>query len=319
LDISAFVLALASVLTLWVLFKLIRYVDWGSLTLLFPTLSPSVKQGFKGGYSYFLLREKDGLWYSLLVSPRHTGEDVQKAVLTPLFSFSGTTRAKAIRTTRQFLTLLKGQRSVGVDNTMRARFFASMQHRDQMYGNQPYIEHLISVYNLWQKAALSWGKELTPPLISGAAATWLHDCLEDTSCTQADIRRVFGADVLEIVEFCTDDTGPNRKTRKTRTHERVRALLSKEEVNPLHVIGRQVKLADRISNVRSSQVNNPSLYKMYCEEHEEFMAAYFPDIRTNGYDETTRTLLTEYHGLLPIQVTDRFYRSNDTSSASGVV
>ena len=105
---------------------------------------------------------------------------------------------------------------------LKARDFALQAHAGQKYGDgRPFIVHPEHVVSVVQKHGCAF------PFITLAAA-WLHDVLED--CPQvkpSDIGTEFGADVLAIVEFCTDEKGVNRRDRKAKTFRPEPCLIRK--------------------------------------------------------------------------------------------
>lgn len=77
----------------------------------------------------------------------------------------------------------------------KARIFAIERHGDQLYGNGlPYRWHLGKVAAFADQLGYS-------EVIQVAA--WLHDTVEDTPTTLAEIRELFGGQVAEIVEGVT--------------------------------------------------------------------------------------------------------------------
>ncbi len=76
-------------------------------------------------------------------------------------------------------------------------------------------------------------------------ATLLHDIVEDTPLTLAEIGVVFGPDVAAIVNKVTHLDGQFRRISMD-AHENVRQLLEETDVRVL-----QVKLADRLHNMRT--------------------------------------------------------------------
>lgn len=102
------------------------------------------------------------------------------------------------------------------DVLARSVAYALTAHGDQTRKGTPvpYVSHLLQVSGL----VLEHGGDLAQ-----AAAAVLHDVVEDTARTLADIEATFGADIAAIVSDCTDtqeDEGPGRKRpwreRKTR-------------------------------------------------------------------------------------------------------
>jgi guanosine-3',5'-bis(diphosphate) 3'-pyrophosphohydrolase len=128
----------------------------------------------------------------------------------------------------------------------RARVFAIRAHEGQTRqgkGKLPLVTHCEEVVSLVRESGGS-DEEL--------AAGWLHDVVEDTSVTIADIAKYFGNRVASIVFGLTDPPWfkeLNTLERKTAQAERVRSLSDSVK---------RVKMADQISNV-SSLITDPPL------------------------------------------------------------
>jgi len=104
------------------------------------------------------------------------------------------------------------------------------------------------------------------------AVAWLHDVVEDTGRSTADIERLFGRPVSVAVACVTDPEGPNRRTKKARLHAQL-AKLDPEQADSYRM-ALLVKVADRLANVRASvAANDKRKLKMYRREHPEFRAA----------------------------------------------
>jgi (p)ppGpp synthase/HD superfamily hydrolase len=115
--------------------------------------------------------------------------------------------------------------------------FAAVRHRDQRRkGNEasPYINHPIQVARI---LAGPGGVRDVDVLI----AALLHDTIEDTVTTADELSTRFGARVRSLVEEVTDDKRlPNRERKR----------LQIEHASQLSLAARQIKIADKISNVR---------------------------------------------------------------------
>jgi (p)ppGpp synthase/HD superfamily hydrolase len=102
-------------------------------------------------------------------------------------------------------------------------------------GSVPYVNHVIEVAAM---VAESGGTE------DEVVAAFLHDTVEDTTVTLADIRSGFGEGVAVLVAAVTDDPAwkdlprPDRKRRQA-------ARLPSEPTG-----ARRIKVADQTSNVR---------------------------------------------------------------------
>lgn len=135
----------------------------------------------------------------------------------------------------------------------RAEARARAAHAGQEYGGGDFAtEHLARVV-----ATLARCGERDPLLL---AAAWLHDVVEDTAVTVAELREEFGEELATLVWRLTDEAGPTRRDRQTATHAKIR-----EDVRAV-----RVKLADRIANVESAQERRSHLVGMYREEFAQF-------------------------------------------------
>jgi guanosine-3',5'-bis(diphosphate) 3'-pyrophosphohydrolase len=123
--------------------------------------------------------------------------------------------------------------------------FAIRYHGDQRRPTgAPYVEHLLEALEV-----LVRGAGVTDPDVLCAAV--LHDVVEDTPCTVADVRREFGDRVGGLVEWVTiPESGAGKKAAK-------QAYLTGLKDAPDDAI--LVKLADRASNVQT--LRNLSLPK----------------------------------------------------------
>jgi len=119
--------------------------------------------------------------------------------------------------------------------------FAASKHRYRTATASPYINHPIALADaLWHD-----GDVRDPAVI---AAALLHDTIEDTKTTAAELRRVFGAKVASIVAEVTDDKRLPKERRKELQVEHA-AHLSKG--------AKLVKLADKICNLRDILASPP--------------------------------------------------------------
>jgi guanosine-3',5'-bis(diphosphate) 3'-pyrophosphohydrolase len=122
--------------------------------------------------------------------------------------------------------------------------FAAHKHRDQRRKDpeaSPYINHPIALANiLWVVGGIE-----DPAVICAAL---LHDTVEDTETTEAELVEHFGARVASIVMEVTDDKSLLKAERKA---------LQVEHAPHLSREAKLVKLADKISNVRDVGTSPP--------------------------------------------------------------
>lgn len=121
---------------------------------------------------------------------------------------------------------------------LHALNFAAHKHRDQRRKGEeasPYINHPIEVAELLARVG-----QITDLVTLQSAV--LHDTIEDTETTGAELEQHFGAAVRRVVEEVTDDKSLPKAERKR---------LQIEHAPHLSKPAQLVKLADKISNVRA--------------------------------------------------------------------
>ena len=125
-----------------------------------------------------------------------------------------------------------------------ARFAAEKHAGQRRKGDaaEPYVNHLLEVAEL---VAMALPEPDTDLLI----AALLHDSIEDVGVTAEDLAARFGADVAELVSEVTDD-------KSLPKHERKR--LQVENAPKKSVRAQTIKLADKISNLRSMLSSPPA-------------------------------------------------------------
>jgi len=115
--------------------------------------------------------------------------------------------------------------------------FAAERHRAQRRKDadaSPYINHPIAVAVV---LAAEGGVDDQALLIAAV----LHDTVEDTATTPAELAERFGAEVASLVAEVTDDKGLPAETRKELQVAHAAAASAR---------ARQLKLADKICNLR---------------------------------------------------------------------
>src|SRR5688500_10611588 len=98
----------------------------------------------------------------------------------------------------------------GIPLILKALEFAALKHRDQRRKDadaSPYISHPIALANV-----LACDGGVTDSAVLVAAI--LHDTLEDTQTTPAELREQFGEKIAEIVGEVTDDKTLLKEERK---------------------------------------------------------------------------------------------------------
>ncbi|WP_158675682.1 HD domain-containing protein [Nocardia stercoris] len=176
-----------------------------------------------------------------------------------------------------------------------ARQFAEIAHGDQRYGDGPYVNHLAAVRAVL--ADFGFGGDL-------GQAAWLHDVLEDTPVTRAELESRFGAAVTDLV-WAVTGIGSDRKERNLDAYRKIAA-------HPRAVI---LKLADRTANAEASPPDS-SWMAMYREEHPGFSAKLRPLLAA---DETVTAMWSRLERRLSLHVreADRAWPEIDRLARSG--
>jgi guanosine-3',5'-bis(diphosphate) 3'-pyrophosphohydrolase len=120
---------------------------------------------------------------------------------------------------------------------IRAAGFAADKHRKQRRKDvdaSPYINHPIALADL-----LANQGGVTDPVVLCAAL--LHDTIEDTDTSDAELRAAFGNEIADVVREVTDDKTLDKKQRKQLQIEHARVASPRAKL---------VKLADKICNLR---------------------------------------------------------------------
>jgi guanosine-3',5'-bis(diphosphate) 3'-pyrophosphohydrolase len=125
----------------------------------------------------------------------------------------------------------------------RACHFAAVKHRTQKRKNKakdPYINHPLEVMDILAKHGIN-----DIDTLCGAV---LHDTVEDTGTTPAELIELFGQEVCTIVLECSDDKSLGKVDRKKNQIEHAKHISDK---------GKLVKLADKFSNINSMLTDAP--------------------------------------------------------------
>jgi len=83
-------------------------------------------------------------------------------------------------------------------NAGKALEFAKTKHEGQSYGDEPYINHVIRVFNRITDAEISDDNSVNCGVVA-----LLHDTLEDTRTSEVELAELFGLDVQLSVSILT--------------------------------------------------------------------------------------------------------------------
>jgi guanosine-3',5'-bis(diphosphate) 3'-pyrophosphohydrolase len=138
-------------------------------------------------------------------------------------------------------------RGTDLGDVIKALAFAADKHRHQRrkdHEASPYINHPIDLAHILVNEA-----GVRDPLVVVAAI--LHDTVEDTATTPGELTAEFGPEVSAIVAEVTDD-------KDLPKHERKR--LQEVRAPGASFRAQQVKLADKISNLRDLVTRPPAAW-----------------------------------------------------------
>ncbi len=137
----------------------------------------------------------------------------------------------------------------------RAYVYAMRAHGEQKRASgDPYFSHPLQV------AAILTDLKLDDATI---AAALLHDTIEDTDATRAEIDRLFGHEIGHLVEGLTKLKKLDLVSKEAKQAENLRKLLLAiaDDVRVL-----LIKLADRLHNMRTLEYRQPEARRVTAEE-----------------------------------------------------
>ncbi len=167
----------------------------------------------------------------------------------------------------------------GVRALLRATSFAAAAHsrtRRKGAAQEPYIEHLIEVAAILAEC----GGDEDSILLQAAM---LHDTLEDTRVCQTELDAEFGQEVAAIVAEMTDDKTLSREERKRLQIETAASHSER---------ARQIKIADKISNLRGLVVSPPAHWE-FDRKMDYFAWAEAVVIVCRGVNQALDTLFDQ--------------------------
>ena len=132
------------------------------------------------------------------------------------------------------------QPGADLDVLARAYKFSEASHQGQQRASgEPYLSHPLEVANLLVDFKMD---------VTTVTAGLLHDVLEDTTATKADLEREFGGEIAELVDGVTKIGKLAFSSREERQAENFRKMLV-AMARDLRVL--MIKLADRLHNMRT--------------------------------------------------------------------
>jgi GTP diphosphokinase / guanosine-3',5'-bis(diphosphate) 3'-diphosphatase len=148
------------------------------------------------------------------------------------------------------------------DLLARAYRFSEAAHRGQVRNSgDPYITHCVDVAKILAELQLD---SIT------VASGLIHDVVEDTKVTVADVEREFGKDIAGIVDGLTKiaklPTGGSQEERQVESYRKLLLSIAKDA----RVI--IVKLADRLHNMRTLEWLPPEKRRRIAQETRDLYA-----------------------------------------------
>lgn len=164
--------------------------------------------------------------------------------------------------------------------------FAANKHRDQRRKDReasPYINHPLALAFVLTNEVAGIAEE------DVIAAAILHDTIEDTDTSTAEINQLFGGTVLRIVLELTDDKSLPKAVRKQLQIDNA-SRLSRE--------AKLVKLADKICNLRDMANSPPFDWPLQRQqEYFDWAKAVVDGLR--GTHSKLEELFDQAYGLKP--------------------
>lgn len=158
---------------------------------------------------------------------------------------------------------------------MRAAHFSAVRHTAQRRKGElaePYINHPLEVAELVAGAGMA---------VEVVMAALLHDTVEDTGTTAAELEALFGGTVVALVMEVTDDRTLPKAERKRRQVENAGRKSAGAQA---------IKAADKISNLRSILASPPADWDL--EKKREYFA--FAKAVVDGLSEAPASLRAEF-------------------------
>src|SRR4030095_13593171 len=149
----------------------------------------------------------------------------------------------------------KYQPGADLDVLARAYHFSAASHQGQHRASgEPYLSHPLEVATLLVDFKMD---------VTTVTAALLHDVLEDTTATKADLEREFGGEIAELVDGVTKIGKLAFSSREERQGENFRKMLV-AMARDLRVL--MIKLADRLHNMRTLDYLSPDRAKKIAQE-----------------------------------------------------
>src|SRR3954454_309722 len=231
---------------------------------------------------------------------RRNPRQMQAAAESVAVAASSPVAAKALKSPRSRMMrqydLVERVRSYNPDTNEdllnRAYVYAMKAHGAQTRASgDPYFSHPLEV------AAILTDLKLDDATI---VAALLHDTIEDTEATRAEIDQVFGSEIGSLVEGLTKLKRLELVSREAKQAEKLRKLLLaiSDDVRVL-----LIKLADRLHNMRTLEFVPPAARRRIAEETLDIYAPLagrmgMQEMREELEELSFRTIDPEAHAVV---------------------
>lgn len=160
---------------------------------------------------------------------------------------------------------------------INAAHYARNAHKFQRrkYTGDPYILHCGRV-----AARVTLLPDATGEMV---AAAWLHDVIEDTTVTDQNVLDAFG---LAVADLVVQLTNPSKQYPQMSRSDRKQ--MDRDYLSQVTIAAKQIKLYDRIDNIREMYPADDEFKHVYIEESRLLADALL--------DDTNSTLCTELMG-----------------------
>ena len=149
----------------------------------------------------------------------------------------------------------KYQPGADLEVLQRAYRFSEVSHQGQQRASgEPYLSHPLEVAHLLVGFKMD---------VTTVTAGLLHDVLEDTAATKADLEREFGKEIADLVDGVTKIGKLAFSSREERQAENFRKMLV-AMARDLRVL--MIKLADRLHNMRTLDYLPPEKSRKVSQE-----------------------------------------------------
>jgi hypothetical protein len=152
--------------------------------------------------------------------------------------------------------------------------FAKKKHGNQLYGGYPYVIHLGSVEKILRDFGFTPDKGIDARRLLLAA--WLHDSIEDTSATFAQIQLKYGTDMAKLVDAVS------KITKQQGLSEEASNLGTLNKIVREHPLAHVLKLADRIANMQFGKTYEGRILPKYYNEWPLFRNILYPSSQQQG-------------------------------------